>query len=122
MRSAAVLNAAKLVAMPLLYTACAHGFGCSADPAFLSFVGTLPASASVYSLTMTKQLSPRIVGPLVPASMLLCVALCGVGDQRLCRLVQEAKDGHGVELGEQFIDAQRSQRQSLSRAKVLVSS
>ena len=76
MRSAAVLNAAKLVVMPLLYTACAHGFGCSAEPAFLSFVGTLPASASVYSLTMTKQLSPRIVGPLVPASMLLCVALC----------------------------------------------
>ena len=34
------------------------------------------SSASVYSLTLTKQLSHTVVGPLVPASMLLCVALC----------------------------------------------
>lgn len=72
----AVLCAAKLVIMPLLYTAFAGRLGCTAAPAYLDFLGTLPASASVYSLTLTKQLSPTVVGPLVPASMLLCVALC----------------------------------------------
>ena len=73
---AAVLCAAKLVLMPLLYTAFAARLGCTAAPDYLHFLGTLPASASVYSLTLTKQLSPSVVGPLVPASMLLCVALC----------------------------------------------
>ena len=62
--------------MPALYAAFAAALGCTADAAFLNFLGTLPASASVYSLTLTKQLSPAVVGPLVPASMLLCVGLC----------------------------------------------
>ena len=41
----------------------------------LSFLGGLPATPSVYSLTLTRNLSPLVVGPLVPATMLLCVAL-----------------------------------------------
>jgi predicted permease len=69
------LCAFKLVAMPALYALYAALFACDASPALLTFLGTLPASASVYSLTLTKDLSPTIVGPLVPASMLLCVAL-----------------------------------------------
>lgn len=72
----AVLTAAKLVLMPHLYAALASRLACPAPPAFLSFLGALPASASVYSLSLTKQLSPAVVGPLVPATMLLCVALC----------------------------------------------
>ena len=69
------LCAFKLVLMPLLYLTYARILGCDAAPALLTFLGTLPASASVYSLTLTKNLSPKIVGPLVPSSMLLCVAL-----------------------------------------------
>jgi hypothetical protein len=69
------LCAFKLVVMPLLYAFYANLFACTAAPSLLTFLGTLPASASVYSLTLTKGLSPTIVGPLVPVSMLLCVAL-----------------------------------------------
>ena len=72
---AASLCAAKLALMPLLYATYAALLACDAPPGLLTFLGSLPASASVYSLTLTKGLSPAIVGPLVPASMLLCVAL-----------------------------------------------
>ena len=71
----AALCAAKLVLMPLLYAVYANIITCDVTPELLTFLGTLPASASVYSLTLTRGLSPSIVGPLVPASMLLCVAL-----------------------------------------------
>ena len=71
-----MLCAAKLVLMPLLYTFYSTRLGCAASPPLLDFLGALPASASVYSLTLTKQLSPEIIGPLVPATMLLTVALC----------------------------------------------
>ena len=73
--AAAALCAAKLVLMPLLYTAVARAVGCDAQPALLGFLGSLPASASVYPITVTKRLSPKVVGPLVPLSMLLSVAL-----------------------------------------------
>ena len=66
---AAVLCAAKLVLMPLLYRALARTLRCEAAPELLAFLGGLPATASVYSLCRTKALSPRIVGPLVPASI-----------------------------------------------------
>lgn len=72
---AAFLCAAKLVLMPVLYVALAPRLGSPIDATFLAFLGSLPASASVYSLCLTKQLSPAIVGPLVPASMLASVAL-----------------------------------------------
>ena len=72
---ATVLCGAKLVLMPLLYVATAQRVGCQQSEAFLGFLGALPASASVYSLCLTRQLSARIVGPLVPASMLLSVVL-----------------------------------------------
>lgn len=72
---AAALCCAKLVGMPLLYAAVARVVQCEASDELLSFLGGLPASASVYSLCLTKGLSPRIVGPLVPGSILLCVAL-----------------------------------------------
>jgi len=74
-RDAAVLCAAKLVLMPLCYAALGSALGVTAPMAFLVFLGSLPASASVYSLTLTRGLSPRVVGPLVPVSMLLSVAL-----------------------------------------------
>lgn len=78
---ATVLCGAKIVLMPMLYVFFARRLGsgeaaASAAPLdFLAFLGALPASASVYSLTLTRNLSPRVVGPLVPASMLLSVAL-----------------------------------------------
>ena len=71
----AVLCTSKLVLMPLLYVMYGTLLSCDASVPLLVFLGTLPASASVYSLSLTKQLSPSILGPLVPASVLLCVAL-----------------------------------------------
>jgi predicted permease len=76
--ASAALCAAKLVLMPLLYTAVAGAVGCEASPALLCFLGSLPASASVYSLTVTTRLSPKVVGPLVPTSWLR-VAIGGAG-------------------------------------------
>ena len=70
-----VLCAAKLVLMPVLYVMYGTLLHCDAPVPLLVFLGTLPASASVYSLSLTKQLSPSILGPLVPASVMLCVAL-----------------------------------------------
>ncbi len=61
--------------MPLAYRLVASAVGCGVDAGFLDFLGGLPASASVYALTLTRELSPRVVGPLVPASMILCVAI-----------------------------------------------
>ena len=75
MRHCAVLCALKLLLMPALYLGLAPLLACSTDPAFLLFLATMPASASVYSLALTKGLSPRVIGPLVPLSMLLSVAL-----------------------------------------------
>ena len=72
---AAVLAALKLVAMPALYAALAPRLGCDAPPPLLVFLGSLPASASVYSLAVSRNLSPGVVGPLVPATILLCAAL-----------------------------------------------
>lgn len=72
---AAVLCGAKLVLMPGLYVGVARVLGCQQSSAFFMFLGSLPASASVYSLTLTRALSPRVVGPLVPASMLLSLCL-----------------------------------------------
>ena len=74
-RHAAVLCAAKLVLMPNLYMGAARLVGCAKGDPLLAFLGSLPASASVYSLTVTRDLSPRVVGPLVPASMLLSVGV-----------------------------------------------
>ena len=74
-RHCAVLCALKLLLMPALYLGLAPLLGCSADPAFLLFLASMPASASVYSIALTKGLSPRVIGPLVPLSMLLSVAL-----------------------------------------------
>lgn len=74
-RHCAVLCALKLLLMPALYLGLAPLLACSTDPAFLLFLATMPASASVYSLALTKGLSPRVIGPLVPLSMLLSVAL-----------------------------------------------
>ena len=76
LRLCAALCGLKIVLMPALYrgTALALGVGSSAAP-FLAFIGVLPASASVYSLASTKGLEPRVLGPLVPLTMLLCVAL-----------------------------------------------
>uniref|UniRef100_A0A7S4BS13 Uncharacterized protein n=2 Tax=Chrysotila carterae TaxID=13221 RepID=A0A7S4BS13_CHRCT len=65
----------KLLIMPALYLALARYFGCSAGDDFLLFLGSLPASASVYALSASRGLSPQIVGPLVPCSIVLCVAL-----------------------------------------------
>ena len=72
---AAVLCGAKLALMPWLYRSVAGLVGCTQSEGFLTFLGALPASASVYSLCLTRQLSPRVVGPLVPTSMLLSVVL-----------------------------------------------
>ena len=76
LRLCAALCGLKIVLMPALYrgAALALGVGSSATP-FLAFIGVLPASASVYSLASTKGLEPRVLGPLVPLTMLLCVAL-----------------------------------------------
>ena len=76
LRLCAALCGLKIVLMPALYrgAALALGVGSSAAP-FLAFIGVLPASASVYSLAGTKGLEPRVLGPLVPLTMLLCVAL-----------------------------------------------
>ena len=76
LRLCAALCGLKIVLMPALYrgAALALGVGSSAAP-FLAFIGVLPASASVYSLASTKGLEPRVLGPLVPLTMLLCVAL-----------------------------------------------
>ena len=60
--------------MPCLYVGVAALIGCDAPSAFLVFLGSLPASASVYSLALVRDLSPRVIGPLVPASILLSVA------------------------------------------------
>ena len=70
-----MLCALKLLLMPALYLGLAPLLDCSADPAFLLFLASMPASASVYSIALTKGLSPRVIGPLVPLSMLLSVAL-----------------------------------------------
>ena len=76
LRLCAALCGLKIVLMPALYrgAALALGVGSGAVP-FLGFIGVLPASASVYSLASTKGLEPRVLGPLVPLTMLLCVAL-----------------------------------------------
>ena len=76
LRLCAALCGLKIVLMPALYrgAALALGVGSGAVP-FLAFIGVLPASASVYSLASTKGLEPRVLGPLVPLTMLLCVAL-----------------------------------------------
>ena len=76
LRLCAALCGLKIVLMPALYrgAALALGVGSGAAP-FLAFIGVLPASASVYSLASTKGLEPRVLGPLVPLTMLLCVAL-----------------------------------------------
>lgn len=55
----AVLAAAKMLLMPSLYSGIAPLLGCSAPPDFLAFLGSLPASASVYSLCLVKGLSPK---------------------------------------------------------------
>ena len=72
---AAALTAAKLVLMPLLYTAFALAFDCPVGADLLTFLASLPASASVYSLALTRNLSPSVIGPMVPLSMMLTVAL-----------------------------------------------
>ena len=73
-RASCALCAAKLGVMPCLYVGVAALIGCDAPSAFLVFLGSLPASASVYSLALVRDLSPRVIGPLVPASILLSVA------------------------------------------------
>lgn len=75
MRHSAVLCGAKLALMPLCYTALGAALGASAPAPFLIFLGSLPASASVYALTLTRGLAPAVVGPLVPVSMALAAAL-----------------------------------------------
>lgn len=79
----AVLCAAKLALMPVCYALAGPALGTAAPPGFLLFLGSLPASASVYSLTLTRGLSPRVVGPLVPVSMLFSVALALLPPDRL---------------------------------------
>ena len=76
LRLCAALCGLKIVLMPALYrgAALALGVGSGAAP-FLAFIGVLPASASVYSLASTMGLEPRVLGPLVPLTMLLCVAV-----------------------------------------------
>lgn len=77
---AAVLCAAKLALMPFCYSRIGGALGAVAPAGFLVFLGSLPASASVYSLTLTRDLAPRVVGPLVPVSMALSVALALLRD------------------------------------------
>lgn len=74
-RHAATLGAFKLVAMPALYRALGGTLGTTPPLAFLAFLGALPASASVYSQSLVRGLSPKVVGPLVPATMLASVLL-----------------------------------------------
>merc|ERR1711871_152153 len=62
--SSCVLCAAKLLLMPLLYLGYARLLDCGEDTGLLLFLGGLPASASVYSLLLTRDLSPKVVGPL----------------------------------------------------------
>jgi len=66
-----VLAAFKMVLMPKLYLLLRGFVGCSVNISFLSFMGGLPASASVYSLSLVKGLSPEVIGPLVPLTMFL---------------------------------------------------
>ena len=76
LRLCAALCGLKIVLMPALYRGVALALGVSSGATpFLAFIGVLPASASVYSLASTKGLEPRVLGPLVPLTMLLCVAL-----------------------------------------------
>ena len=79
LRLCAALCGLKIALMPALYRGAAVALGVAAPAAasggFLAFLGVLPASASVYSLASTKGLEPRVLGPLVPLTMLLCVAL-----------------------------------------------
>ena len=76
LRLCAALCGLKIVLMPALYRGAALALGVSSGATpFLAFIGVLPASASVYSLASTKGLEPRVLGPLVPLTMLLCVAL-----------------------------------------------
>jgi len=72
---AVTLCGAKLALMPLLYLNGNLLVGCDTGGDFLGFLGSLPASASVYSLSLTRNLSPRVVGPLVPLSMILSVIM-----------------------------------------------
>lgn len=71
----AILCAAKLCLAPLLYVASGRLVGCAESDEVLGFLGSLPASTTVYSLALTRQLSPSVVGPLVPLTILLSVLL-----------------------------------------------
>ena len=58
-----VLAALKLALMPAAYSVAGGVLGSRVPAAFLSFLGSLPASASVYSLALVAGLSPRVLGP-----------------------------------------------------------
>mmetsp|Transcript_11957 Transcript_11957/g.20188 ORF Transcript_11957/g.20188 Transcript_11957/m.20188 type:complete len:354 (-) Transcript_11957:407-1468(-) len=70
-----LLCALKIGATPLLYQLYATAFRCNAGSEMLVFLGSLPASASVFALSLTSDFSPKVLGPLVPSSLLLTVAL-----------------------------------------------
>ena len=72
-RHAAVLCAAKLVLMPNLYMGAARLVGCAKGDPLLAFLGSLPASASVYSLTARWTSAAVVIAG--PASMLLSVGV-----------------------------------------------
>jgi hypothetical protein len=72
--STAVLTCAKCLVMPLIYVTIPTILNMEETLSlipFLAFLGGLPATASVYSMCLTRQLSPFVIGPLIPASMLV---------------------------------------------------
>jgi predicted permease len=74
-RQSLIMAALKLLLMPALYSILAVALRVKLSRDFLRFAGTLPASASVYSLAVSRDLSPQALGPLVPASLLLSLVL-----------------------------------------------
>jgi len=70
-----VLAALKIALMPAAYSVAGDALGCSVPTSFLAFLGALPASASVYSLAVVGGLSPRVIGPLVPLTLLATTSL-----------------------------------------------
>jgi len=73
MHHCAVLTSLKMLLMPAALHVLSRWLGV-AEVGFLPFLGSLPASASVYAMSNVRNLSPRVVGPLVPATLLLTVA------------------------------------------------
>jgi len=68
-RHSLVLCSTKMVLLPFLYVAIGKLMNTTLPDEFLMFLGSLPASASVYSLSFVRNFSPKVIGPLVPLSL-----------------------------------------------------